>query len=318
MRTNKNDINNQFQNIDLLICSSGFEDRSVALSTSLNVSNIKDAIIFHIDENYSKSLENYQKIKNHISFLNKIEFPKNNSIETFDIIYNSIYQFIEDNFVNDKLNVIVDVTTFTREVLLILIKILSFEHISNKLNISLVYTPAESYPCEWLTKGVREIRSIFGYSGMNYPSKKLLLVVLNGFETERTEEILNTFEANKILLGKPSKIESINGKLNDISNQKFEYIKGKYSSSLLAEFEFSCLEINKTIDELEKIIQNYSSEYNIIISPLNNKVSTLACAIVAIKNEDIQICYASANQYNINAYSKESDYFLNFKLNDFI
>lgn len=318
MRTNKNDINNQFQNIDLLICSSGFEDRSVALSTSLNENNIKDAIIFHIDENYSKSLENYRKIKDHIKILKKIELPKNNSIETFDIIYNSIYQLIDQNFTSDKLNIVVDVTTFTREVLLILIKILSFEHFYCKLNINLIYTPAESYPCEWLTKGVREIRSIFGYSGMNYPSKRLLLVVLNGFETERTEEILNTFEANKILLGKPSKAESINVELNNISNKKFDFIKSKYSSSLLAEFEFSCLEINKTINELEKIIQKYSSEYNIVISPLNNKVSTLACAIVAIKNEDIQICYASANQYNIYAYSKESDYFLNFKLNDFI
>lgn len=318
MKINKNDINSHFEYIDLLICSSGFEDRSIALSTNLNSRIIKEAIIFHIDENYTKSIENYQKIKKHIEVLKKIEFPKNNAIETFDIIYNSILLFVEDNFLSDKLNVVVDVTTFTREVLLILLKILSFDYVKSKLDISLIYTPAESYPCEWLTKGVREIRSIFGYSGMNYPSKKLLLIVLNGFETERTEEIINSFEANKILLGKPSKSESINGSLNNVSNEKYEVIRNKYTPKLLGEFEFSCLEVNKTIGELEKLIKKNSAEYNIIISPLNNKVSTLACAVVAIKNEDIQICYASANQYNINAYSKESDYFLIFKLNDFI
>lgn len=318
MKIKKENINEHIKKADLLICSSGFEDRSVSLPLALQKNTINNAIIFHIDENYTKAIDNYNKIKDSLDFLLKIEFPKNNSLETFDIIYYTISSFFQDNQGIKKIDIVVDVTTFTREVLLILLKVLSFERFIDKSNIRLIYTPAESYPCEWLTKGVREIRSIFGYSGMISPSKKLLLIVLNGFETERTEEVIKSFEANKILLGKPSKVESINDELNEISNQKFELVKTKYHSSSIEEFEFSCLDIEKTISELERLIAIYDEDFNIIISPLNNKISTLACAFVAIKNENIQICYASANQYNIHSYSKESNYFLEFKLNDFI
>jgi hypothetical protein len=318
MKISRQEIQEKFNTIDLLICSSGFEDRSTSLPLSLDKSKIKEAVLFHIDENYIKSYENYLKVQEHLDFIRKIEYPKNNPLETYDIFCSEIKSFLKSSYVGNKLNVLVDVTTFTREVLLILIKVLSLSEISKNIYVNLVYTPAESYPCEWLTKGVRQIRSIFGYSGMNYPSKKHLLVILNGFETERTEEVINSFEANKILLGKPSKPHSINDKLNEISEEKFQYIKQKYYSSLINEFEFSCLEINETVEKIEDIIDQYSSEYNIVIAPLNNKVSTIGCAIVAIKNEDVQICYASANQYNINAYSKGSEYFLIYTLSDYI
>jgi hypothetical protein len=86
---------------------------------------------------------------------------------------------------------------------------------------------------------------------------------------------------------------------------------------VVEEKEFSCKEIKSTIDFLESIYLKYQENYNIAVSPLNNKTSTLAVSISALKNENIQVCYASANQYNIAKQLTPSNYFLVYNLSDY-
>lgn len=318
MRIDATKINTHINNIDLFICSSGFESRSKSFALAIDSEKIKNAIIFHIDENYTLSYNNLIELKSRIKNLETVEHPKNNPIETYDIILRRLDDFYIQNQTKEKFEIIVDVTTFTREILLILFKALNHKCYLSKAQINLIYTPAESYPCEWLTKGVRYIRSIFGFSGMMLPSRKLMLVVLNGFENERTEEIIKSFEPNAILLGKPSYSESINRELCETGDSKFEEINQKHSSKIVEQFEFSCVEIEKTIFTIEELIKKYGDHYNIVLSPLNNKISTIAIAIVALNNENVQVCYASANQYNINEYSVPCNYFLFFGMNNFL
>lgn len=317
MKTESTKVNSLVGQVDLFICASGFEDRCLSLARAITPSNIKNAIIFNLSDNYNLSHENIEKIKLLIKDAKTIEHPKNNAIETFDIIYNTILSYGGEEK-DQKLKLLVDVSTFTREVLLILIKVLSLKESQDQFTITLSYTPAESYPNEWLSKGIREIRSIFGYSGLNYPSKKLLLIILNGFETERTEEIINSFEPSRVAIGRPSVAASINQDLGKQSNEKFIYIKDKYDSIIDEVFEFSCTDITQTKEVLESIISRSSDDYNIVIAPLNNKISTLAVAMVALKNDSLQVCYASANQYNIHIYSKGADYFLIYDLNEIL
>ncbi len=318
MKVNASELKSTIDNIDLFICSSGFEVRSKSFALALDVNTVKDALIFHIDENYIISYENLKEIENKIPQIKTVQHPKNNPIETYDIILSEFNQFYNSVAKDNKINIVIDVTTFTREVLLILFKAINQKTYIDISNIYLVYTPAENYPCEWLTRGVRYIRSIFGYSGMILPSKKLMLVILNGFENERTEEIINSFEPNAILLGRPSNEASINESLGIRGNEKFEHIRQKHISNIAQDFEFSCVEVDSTINTIEELVKKYEGDYNIVLSPLNNKVSTIAAAFVALKNENIQVCYASANQYNINEYSTPCDYFLIFEMNKFL
>lgn len=315
MKVEKNDIINKLGKIDLLICSSGFEDRSTNLANCLNPELILDSILFHLDDTYAISQTNLEKIQKEITNTRIVSYPKNKPLDTFDIFYLEL-QKISIKSAKKSINVVIDVSTFTREVLLILVKVVSLQQFSN-FDVKIVYTPNEAYSSEdqtaWMTKGIREIRSIIGYSGLHSPSKKLMLLILNGFEEERTEQIIESFEPSKLVIGKPNASDSINYNLNVISCEKFNHIKSKYQYLVPQEFEFSCTDIDITINELNRIIED-NSDYNIVISPLNNKISTVAAAIVGIKNDDVQICYASANQYNIDAKSKASDYFLVYNL----
>jgi hypothetical protein len=192
----------------------------------------------------------------------------------------------------------------------------------DSFNINLVYTPAESYSSGdgefWLTKGVRDIRSVLGYSGLQLPSKPLLLIVLNGFEEERTNEIIQAFEPNALIIGKPTGSSSINQSLNKISTDKYNSIKEINSAIIIEEFEFSCFDALETSSRVDYIIERFVDGFNIVIAPLNNKISTLGVALSALKNESVQISYASANQYNIASYSESSKYFVVFNLNQLL
>lgn len=311
MKIGFSNINTEIENIDLFICSSGFEARSKSIALAINPEKIRNAFIFNVEENYVVSEENLKEIQNHLHHMIKIDHPRNNPLETYDIFKNKLDEFY-NKFDNERLRIVIDITSFTRENLLILLKviyILPYNKVEK--DIKLVYTPADNYSSEWLTKGVRQIRSIFGYSGMIQPSKKQLLIILNGFEEERTSEIIKSFEPNMILLGKPSEKTSINETLDIRGKQSFEKIQEKYTN-IKETFEFSCIDVQETIKKIEEFISEYGEEYNIILSPLNNKISTIAVAIVALNNDDVQVCYASANQYNIDSYSIPSDYLLMF------
>ncbi|RWX02203.1 hypothetical protein [Flavobacterium cerinum] len=320
MKVKKENIAISLGIIDLLLLSSGFENRSKELSNCLNRSKIKNSILFHLDDNYIIAGKNKSEIVSKLDIKNIVEYPKNDSYATYNILFEEITKKIS-NINKQKISVVVDVTAFSREILLILIKVLTNDLFQNKLQLKFVHTPVDNY-CEneklWLTKGVREIRPVFGYSGLMTPSKKLLLIVLNGFEDERTETIIDSFEPNALVLGNPSLKGSINAGLKSLADEKYEKIKSKFNSILKKEIEFSCVDIRTTINILKKINDEFKDEYNIVISPLNNKTSTIAVALSAILYENIQVSYASANQYNISKQLSSTNFFLVYDVTEFL
>ncbi|MHC0444100.1 hypothetical protein ACWA1F_01750 [Flavobacterium sp. 3-218] len=320
MKIKNIDIAKYLGKIDLLFLSSGFEDRSKSLSQCLDKSKITKTVLFHLEDNYTLAVNNKDQMISLLDINDLIEYPKNDSFSTFNIFYKEIETLLTNITTKRKLKVILDATAFSREILLILIKVLTRPIFIKKLDICFIHTPVLDYSTDkgfWLTKGVREIRPIFGFSGIMTPSKKLLLVVFNGFEEERTEIIIESFEPNALILANPSKSGSISSQIKCLVDIKYNNIKNKFKNILVEEKEFSCLEIESTIALLNDVYDKYNEEYNIAISPLNNKTSTIGIAIASIINDAFQICYASANQYNIDKKLTPSEYFLLYNLSDF-
>jgi hypothetical protein len=73
------------------------------------------------------------------------------------------------------------------------------------------------------------------------------------------------------------------------------------------EFTFSCSDPEATRDALRKQVF-LSPGHNILIAPLNTKISTLGAALLALENDAIQLCYATAHHYNEARYSTPGDY----------
>jgi hypothetical protein len=291
---------------DLFICCSSFEERCITISENLDKDQLENVRICHFENNYEISNINCKRLADIFSsnsfkiIILKKHDPINN--------YTRFKELLET--LNEGCRIAVDITTFTRENLLILLRIILLTKIN--LDIHFYYTPSSVYSSDvdiqdcWLSKGVKDIRSIFGYPGDFSPIKNFLLVVLSGFEYERAQTLIDNYEPTKILLGKAPSIDSINSSLAELNEINFRKLKQK--NPMAEDFLFSCVDIIETKRTILQIMDKYNEEFNIIIAPMNNKLSTLAVGLAAIENPKMQICYASTNQYNINCYSSATDF----------
>ena len=303
---NHSELKESLKEFDLFICCSSFEERGLKVAKHFEADKIQNILICHYKKNYPEANSNLEELKGHFNNKAKvIEIYRNRPLSNYDKLFQSV---LDCNFSNALL----DISTFTRENFLMILKL--FQQIPFKTKkLTLCYNPSKNYSSNssknieklWLSKGVRNIRAVLGYSGDFYPIKKLLLIVLVGFEVERAQIIIDNFEPSVLLLGKAPKEKSYNSELAIINELKFNKLKSLNPDSRL--FEFSCIEFQPTIEALSSIIEQNSNNYNIVISPLNNKISTLAVAATVNKYPEVQICYASTNVYNINAYSSSSD-----------
>lgn len=317
-------LNNEFNNVcfDLFICCASFENRCLSVSDNINKDIIKNVIVFYNTEYIDTFKDNVEKLnyfyKNNKIIEGKIKIE--NPLFTADTIMNSINSIIVDE--NTIYNVLIDITTFTHESLLILEKILLSIY-KDKFNIYCIYTSAKNYndsnkdeTNKWLSKGIFEIRSVLGYSGNIDPSKKTHLVMISGYEYERSVKIVEKIEPNFL---------SISDSISDsstTSNPELQKFYKKLISQLyisykgIKEFNIYCDDVYKTYKEIYNHILEIENESNVVVSALNNKITTIAAGLVGIKKDNVQICYAPAVVYNIDDYSTTGDYCYIFNLTD--
>ena len=117
-------------------------------------------------------------------------------------------------------------------------------------------------------------------------------------------KIIDCIEFNSVSLAFGPQKESINDSIQEINQNRHKNILNSYSN--INSLELSLIDINKAKQQLNEYLKDYS-DYNIVICPMNTKISTIATGLVAIDNPDIQLIYALANQYNIEGYSKPSE-----------
>lgn len=210
---------------------------------------------------------------------------------------------------------IVDISAVSHELLVMLIGLMSTKGDFSRLTI--LYTSAEEYsymtePDQiWLSRGVKEIRSILGFPGHMLPSKELHLVLLVGFEVERAAELIRCFEPSVLSIGVGHKDYSVSEKHHQNNRAFFESLKRfvdeqKNSSCEVYDFEFSCVNPERTKEDLVSHINKFH-QYNTVICPLNTKISTVGAALAAIENPSIQLCYAQAEEYNTSCYAKPGE-----------
>lgn len=67
-------------------------------------------------------------------------------------------------------------------------------------------------------------------------------------------------------------------------------------------FDFSLLDPVQTMHDLKSFI-DIGPIANVVIAPLNNKLSTIGAGVLAMNNPRVQICYGSVLEYNEAEYS---------------
>lgn len=289
------------QKDDLFVVCASYEDRSLGVVESLSAEyKCKNSIIYFNPDfmnifNSDRMKENLEKLKH------KLEKHSDNVIVSegswldakyqLEAIKNSLNQ-IE---IIDSANITVDITTFNREALLVLILLIR-SRIKNPY-IRSVYTSPINHG-EWLTRGFRFIRNVLGFNGLQNSKLSNVLCLLSGFEPDRSLKIIEEHEPSQVLLGIADPPTDKGFLHRNIDEQKL--IMARQG---VCEFNFPAGDIAGSVSAIEDVLTPYFSNYNIVIAPMSTKPSTIASLIVAEKHQDIQISYCLPGEYNISNYS---------------
>jgi hypothetical protein len=297
--------NNLSYPVDIFICCGSYENRCRTIPDIVEPERISHALVV---ENKDLSIyvgENSQYLRNRFGEKSiDVTTNSSNPLLTADNIHGALKSLKKKS----PQKYLIDITTFRHESLLILMNLLKQMTTIND-RIDLLYMSASEYSIgnaikdKWLSKGVAGVRSILGYSGDFSPSKKMHLVIIVGYEYQRASALIDNLEPNQLSLGLGRPSTSTDEKHK--AAQEFFYKLLKNMMMLhgnVNEFEFSCNNPLETRDAILAQSEKFP-DYNVVVAPMNTKLSTVGAGLATFINNEIQLCYAQAEQYNNHGYS---------------
>jgi hypothetical protein len=300
------------QPIDLFICSASYEKRCETVAGRLASRDVTRVIV----------AEN----RNHVEFhggsaqLLMETFGEKASLvalDTSDPLFTADSLKSHLSQVEDRVGgqIVVDITTFTRESLLILLALLRRTFKQSKVRLLYVnaaeYSLNEPDETKWLSRGIADVRSVLGFAGAMLPSRRLHLVVLVGFEYDRAAELIRAYEPSVVSLGYDDSAEPGAVRHRAAQQHNLERIRAMYINA--QEFRFSGYDPLMCKAAIEEQVRRFP-DANTVVAAMNTKLSTVGAALAAIDNESIQLCYAQAAVYNYLHYSTPGStcYFFDF------
>lgn len=291
-----NNIYKYFNNDKPIIYFSGygFEERTIGLLSTLK-GKVSFDYAFAIGFP-SSFLGNTLHWKQNKAFIDDslAEMAKNYEVINISVKYPvEVRQHLREKIVKNKINlqdfkIIVDITSFPKSTLFMLLKELAESNASGYL----FYIEPIDYelPISW---GVKEVRTL-PFFGDDYDQKKQkLLIEVLGFEGFRAYAIWETFDPHKTiaLIGVPSP-----------ANQKWKNISERENELLLTrpnveKREISFTTIEDATNTLEKIYEEEGNKYNIIVSSLGTKLSAVPLFYFANGHKNVFITFSRPEEH---------------------
>jgi len=300
---------NSAVDMDLFIASISGEERCYRVWNMLNERDmtVNQKIIFYFEE-VIRSLESGGEQK-YDELFNVNEKEKMHSI-----LYDEISGLaaleeclnLDDRDISNS-KILLDISTMTKPYFFIIIQYLINEKKCTSLHLA--YTEPQSYyqlqeGGYLFTRGTSRSSNIPAYSGMKDVSKKTALVILLGFEGERSSEVVRSVD--------PDVTIPVNGfpaympKFKDISLLQNEEIL-KEPETLYNLRYAPAKDPFETKIVLEEIYAEYRDHYNICISPLGTKPMALGACLFALKHPDVSVIYPYPREYNFKSSERYSD-----------
>lgn len=285
------------EKIDYFLMCASYEDRTLTFYDYIEESRIENFRLLYFKEFLKYTEKNIKKYEDKFN-VSKYSLSISSPI--------SIADSLMECFANldKKSNVVIDISTFTRESLLIILKYLSL-NCEKFSDIYLFYRCANVNPD--LSSRVKQIRSVLGYMGELEEYKPLHLILLSGFEILRAKEIIDTIEPDYISIGFGDKDRSISTDLFEINKEFTEKIISYYrNEEVLNIFNHSLIDTYEVKNTILKLVDD-NPNHNFVIVPLSNKISTVGVGLAALENSKVQLCYSEVENYNTENYSQTMD-----------
>jgi hypothetical protein len=288
-----------------VVCSS-YEERAVFATDHLESSyRCSNAVVF-ISKEYADKGRTPQHTQRLLDVLSRVSLaPPHRLLFNIDKPIPSMQQlqhFLETRDREHALETVtVDISTFPRQEMLVLLRLL--ENLPQKPALRLLYSQPKQYATEqeggWLTRGVRSVRSVPGFGGIQPPGREKLLVMILGHEAERSAITWKRHQPRATIALVPlSSREGLKGIVERIHALLFTRI-----SKTLVCPPISTSGINETADALLGLWSRYGASYFMVVAPFGTKLQTLGVYEAVKQQPSIQITYAVPAVYNFREYS---------------
>jgi hypothetical protein len=298
--------------VDLFVCSSSFEARCLSLAEQMSA-QVRRAIVVEAREFAKAAGPQRERLRQLFEgHLDEVDVSSLSPSDTANVLFREVVRRIQEIGTG---RVFIDVTTFTHEHLLILLALIERQPLGCDLQCG--YTSAAEYSVNtdedgvWLSRGIRQVRSVLGYPGELMPSRKLHLIILVGFENDRARGMIEIMEPSILSLGVGQMDKSISAG-HYKRNERFWSRLNTFvdtesrSRSVVHRFTFSCVDPFEARDAVLFQSERFP-EFNSVVCPMNTKISTIGVGLAAMKLSRLQVVYAAAEEYNELGYSTPSD-----------
>lgn len=292
--------------VDVLICSASFEDRCICVPEQVAKHGVGQVLLFQNRWLKGAALSNARKIRGYFGRkVTPIQFDGGNPLAFADMAQVALTRISAP----ESARYLVDITTFTHENLLILLSLLR-ETIAEGDTVTIAYSTAADYG-DWLSRGFGDVRSVLGYPGRMRPSLGEHLIVLFGYETDRAERLIRTYEPAHLSVGHCEAFAAIAPELHERNVElhgRLLQLRQQVDS-----FQFGCDDPAVACEHILREVAR-RPEYNAVVAPMNTKLSTVGAAMAVFREPRIQLCYVPAREYNEEAYSTAGERCYVFKL----
>lgn len=299
--------------IDLFIASASFERRCHSITSHLGGVTVRNAVV-GINRTHWVAVEDSVALfrSRFGSSMVELDLFSDDPVRSGDNIDRVLLQRVSGSHIR----VVVDISTFTRESLLMLVFFLR-SRLPASSDVTFLYATASEYSVgsspsdKWLSKGIRDVRSVLGFPGEMYPSKPMHLVVMLGFEDYRALELIHRCQPRFVSLGLGDSGDPATGPHQSTNESRL--VRLERSLHQVERFTFSAYDPCLTMRSLNQQ-SNRFGDANVVVAPMHTKISTIGAGLAAVHNKAIQLCYASAGIYNVDCYSVPGEEFYMFEL----
>lgn len=204
----------------------------------------------------------------------------------------SSYKTIVSNteeFVKDSDSMTLDISTMPREALWTICRILT----NKKIKVQYTYHKPNEYADDWLSRDPEKPRFIYKLAGISRLGKPTTLVILTGFDIERTKQLVRFYEPDNLVLG-----IQIGDQFKNTRKNREEHMSGFNRNKEIIWFDVDGFSLEYALASIEKIIDPLVEETNMILASLGPKISALALYKYHQKHPKTAMAYAPSNEFS--------------------
>ena len=280
--------------IDSLITTASWEERfETGTEKVIQTYRPRQILMFYYSEYIEWTRSKQESLKalcdqSQVAFI-PVEISFANPVESWNEISSQI-----GGFRGDSQNVLVDITTMPRETIWTIFFLLR----TTAAKIQYIYHQPVEYNKDWLSRDPGRPRLVFKLSGVASLGKPTALVITTGFDPERTRQLMRFFEPRTVFLG----IQT--GDQFDNQSQNVEWhrkeLQSEYQEFNVEEFDVNAYAPDHGGDAVRQIIASNNEEYNMIMSSLGPKLTSVSLFRVHEEFPETALAYTPSGDFNRN------------------